>query len=202
MTLCTDFYVLDPIDISELWAEVTRLLMNDMRLVQPEHVLRTHEGESSEYGSKGELKHSTSCGQGLPAWTFLHYREDGKALVTAEQAAAHNEDCDDARAYSENQSCASAHKLAHWVSVDWDTVYGYSDDLGRNCGVLHAGYIVALATWCRARGVRTAWKNEYTGEIYPGTEAISTLIGESDAATKWFAEIVLPRVNSEIGKTI
>jgi hypothetical protein len=81
------------------------------------------------------------------------YRPDGPLRA---EAAGHDEDCGD-------DCTGDYHARACWMSVDFDTAYGYRDARGWGCGDLHAAMVSQLGAWLTSKGVRWEWRNEFTG---------------------------------------
>jgi hypothetical protein len=143
---------------------------------------------------------SNDPGQGLPAWLMLYYRPDAP-LRTAEQAAEHDEDCNlpENSIYVEEWGPCDGehHRRACWLTVSFDTAYGYRDERGYGCGDLHAEYVAKLGQWLDAKGVRWEWENEFTGEIHTGYSRLIDLASGGFEASAWFRTSVLPVIETE-----
>lgn len=90
----------------------------------------------------------------------------------------------------------SDHAPACWLTVSFDTSYGYSDERGYGCGDLHAEYIARLGQWLDAMGIRWCWENEFTGEIHTGYEQLTGLASGAFEASAWFRTTVLPAIET------
>ena len=101
----------------------------------------------------------------------------------------HDEDCED-------DCTGNWHHPPHWFKVTFDTAYGYHDEQGRTCGVLHASLVAQLGQWLDDRGLRWAWRNEFTGEVHMGDryERLYDLFKGGDDANRWFETIVKPAI--------
>ena len=186
MTLSTEIYVLEPVDVRELFAECQRLLAAADEI--PDRPQKSKEGGSWRGDGSARLLENL-VGQGLPAWLMVHYREDGP-LVTAEQAAEHDEDC--------SEECTGKyHDQPCHLLIDIDTAYSYRSARG-GCGDLHAWYIAELSKWLAARNVPFRWQNEFTGDVYDGLAGLDTLASGGRAAGNWFANEVLPMIAAQV----
>lgn len=107
-------------------------------------------------GGKGfsNAHYSSECGQGLPAWLWVHYADD--APLTYWDASDLEEDGREAPWWNE-----------HCVSIDFDTAYGYRGPNGQGCSDLHAWLVQEVGRWLLDRGVeKWVWEQEFTGEWY------------------------------------
>lgn len=195
MTLNTDVYVLDEVDPMEVFRFCQGLLakFDDQHRPTSEQRFRQNANSINNEGM-----------QGLPAWLCLDHGA-GKPLRTAEEAAAHAEDCNlPGNPYYEadSEDCDGAgysHRPACWLELDFDTAYGYSVN-GMGCGDLHAVLVGELGEWLTGRGVRWLWQNEFTGEIHDDPKKLVELVSGGFEATAWFTTSVLPAILSgEIG---
>jgi hypothetical protein len=203
MTLDTRIFVLDQIDPREVFA-----FCRDLLGASDRHAY-TDEQDSSYADGEWAVRPdnawtiSNNPGQGLPAWLMIHYRPDA-ALRTAEQAAEHDEDCnlpENVGYVAEWGPCdGKYHCRASWLTVSFDTAYGYRDDRGYGCGDLHAEYIAKLGQWLDERGVRWEWENEFTGEIHTGYGQLVELASGGFEASAWFRTSVLPAIEAEAQK--
>jgi hypothetical protein len=136
-------------------------------------------------------------GQDLPAWLMLAYRP-GRALRTAEDVAPHDEYCNIVgnKYYDPDEELcdSTCHPRACWLSIDFDTTYGYRDKRGWGCGDLHSALIAELGFWLDARGIRWEWKNEFTGDVYQGANGLETLGHGGAEASQWFTNMVVPAI--------
>lgn len=151
MTLSTYVYLQDPVPVDEVF-EFCLELLGRPPLSPP---VRTKDEVWYPKDDPDVRCRMTEPGQGLPAWLMVKYREDGP--LRAEPEPSPNE-------YGEEVDYPEP---AHWVEVNFDTSYSYSDEYG-GCSTLHARLIVKLGQWLKDRGVKWSWSNEYTGEIFPG----------------------------------
>jgi len=208
VTLSTDVYVLDEIDPLGVFRFCQGLLAKyDGRSGGPHPQSHNDTQDKSWDGEPGEFSAkptdpwtiANKVGQGLPAWLMLHYRP-AASLRTAEEAAEHDEDCnipgnDD---YDPDRSDCDgsgyAHRTACWLSVDFDTAYGYKDKRGMGCGDLHAALVAEFGEWLTARRVRWLWRNEFTGEVHEGPERLVELCSGGFEAQSWFTQTVLPAI--------
>jgi hypothetical protein len=193
MTLDTRIYVLEQVDVPALFRHCQLVLTpydEDKR--GPDRQLSTDgQDETWEAGEHQVRGHEpwtieNKVGQGLPAWLMLHYRPDGP-LRSAEDAAAHNEDCD--------EDCTGAwHRTACWAEISYDTAYGYRGTGGMGCGDLHAVLVGEVGRWLDERGIGWSWRNEFTGEVHTGYESLTELMTGGFEASAWFGSTVLPAI--------
>ena len=186
MTLTTEMYVLDEINPQEVFGEVRRLL----GATYPAH---PYTDSADEDGYDGwTIEHPP--GIGLEAWAMLRYKP-GKPLRTAEEIAAHDcpePDMGDCEEYH-------LHYPACWLSIWLDTAYG------GNPTRVHARLVAELGRWLDDRGIRWSWKNEYDGAIFGGEDrytSLTRLLDDGEAGEKWFADVVKPLIEREIGGEI
>ena len=201
MTLDTRIFILDQVDPHETFS-----FCRDLLGAEPHH---TFENKQESTYSAGEWTVrpdnawivSNAPGQGLPAWLMLHYRP-GASLLTAEEAAEHDEDCNlpHYSGYVEEWGPCDGtyHPRACWLKVSFDTSYGYRDKQGYGCGDLHAEYVAKLGQWLDAKGVRWEWENEFTGEVHSGYSRLVDLASGGFEASAWFRTSVLPVIEAEI----
>ncbi|WP_328920683.1 hypothetical protein OG911_28180 [Streptomyces sp. NBC_00208] len=204
MTLDTRIYVLDKVNPQEVFHFCRDLLgATDRHTFTDEQDKTYRKGESFvEPGNPWTI--GNNLGQGLPAWLMLCYRPD-VALRTPEQAAEHDEDCHlpGVSWYNpEDGPCDGTHawRRANWLTVSFDTAYGYSDERGYGCGDLHAEYVAKLGQWLDERGVRWEWMNEFTGEVHTGYSKLVELASGAFEASAWFWTSVLPAIEAEAQK--
>lgn len=203
MTLDTRIYVLDRVNPQDVFRFCRELLGATEKYTFTDEQDKTYrKGESFiEPGNPWTI--GNDLGQGLPAWLLLNYRQDAP-LRTAEQAAKHDEDCNlpENSIYVEEWGpCDGDHgyRRACWVTVSFDTAYGYSDERGYGCGDLHAEYVAKLGQWLDAKGARWEWQNEFTGEIHTGYSRLIDLASGGFEASAWFRTTVLPAIKAEGG---
>lgn len=191
MTLSTDVYVLDEVDRAEVFEFCQALLAK----YDDRYGVHLQVSEDRDSWRGGDIRCLNNVvDQGLPAWLMLHYRVEGP-LTTAEAAATHNEDCPEAEG-----DCVIFHETECWLSVDFDTAYGYRDKAGRGCGDLHALLVAELGQFLDGRGVRWRWRNEFTGEIHDGPERLVELVSGGFEASAWFRTSVLPAILASGGR--
>lgn len=195
MTLDTRIYILDQADPDEVFH-----FCRDLIGATDRHTFTDDESIWSD----GELLLSNDPGQGLPAWLMLHYRKDAP-LRTPEQAAEHDEDCNlPGRDWYDpiDGPCDGTHawRQAAWLTVSFDTAYGYQDERGYGCGDLHAELVAKLGQWLDAKGVRWEWMNEFTGEIHQGYTRLVELASGGFEASAWFRTTILPAIEAEAAK--
>lgn len=181
MTLNTSVYVLDEADPREVFFACRELLGADDR--HPWFDDPRDDG----FWSDGRHTLRNKAGVGLDALLWLYYKP-GKPMV-ADSSVCDPEICD--------ENCdGHGHKPPHWIDLSFDTAYGYRDEQGRTCGVLHASLVAKLGAWLDERGLRWAWQNEFTGEIHIGDryEHLYDLFEGGDEAARWFEEIVKPAI--------
>lgn len=195
MTLSTNLYVLDEVDVPALFRFGQSLLAkyDDRPEPQRQQPDQQRSEDRESYRGEGARMLSNHIGQGLPAILDIHYRRDAP-LASAEQAATCTSYCDPAEDEHD-------HPRACWADVDFDTAYSYKDSAGRRCGDLHALLVSEMGQWLDARGVRWEWRNEYTGEVHGGDDRyvrLVDLVAGSDEAVAWFQASVLPAIAAHI----
>lgn len=193
VTLSTNVYALDAVDAHEVFRFCqTMLAKYDEAGRSPDQ--QRWSDEARTYGEPGAWSIHNHIGQDLPGILDVTYRPNGP-LRTAEQAAAHDEDCDD--------DCSGIyHDVACWLDVDFDTAYGYRDAEGRGCGDLHALLVAELGQWFVERGVRWSWRNEYTSEVHGGPdryERLIDLVSGGFESAAWFRTSVMPAILNQFG---
>lgn len=205
MTLDTRIYVLDKVDPTKTFVFCRSLIGATDRHTWEARQDKTYRNGKSFVEPGNAWTMANDPGQGLPARLMIYYRPDAP-LRTPEQAAEHDEDiCNlPEREWYDPESgpCDGTHawSRACWLTVSFDTAYGYSDDRGYGCGDLHAEYVAHLGQWLDAQGVRWEWMNEFTGEIHTGYERLTDLgRGGADAAS-WFRSTALPAIAADIAK--
>jgi hypothetical protein len=168
MTLDTAVYVQSPCDKEELWSEIIRIITRGTMeaLVDPDK----------------DNTRTTTCGQGLDAWTFMHWGDDDAARMPEPETC--DEWC--------KSDCDRQHEPAHFIKLSFDTGYSFSRPYAGDCSTLHAGYLVQLATFFAPRSISWSWKNEYNGDIHEGLTGIAEFLGNGEHAKEWFQTQVLP----------
>ena len=174
MTLDTRIYVHGPVDRRELFVKCNQ-------------IIGAHEGVRFREDDDS-IRNEPS--QGLDAWLWIYARPEGP-LVTPEQAAAHNEDCEG------EDNCSWAHDRACWAKVSFDTAYSYQGPEG-GCGDLHTRYVADLGQWLDGKGIRWQWQNEFTGELHWGFEGLEQLGSGGVQAEDWFRNIAAPAIAAHI----
>lgn len=194
MTLSTNVYVLDPVDVRELFHFAQGLLTRyDEGKRTPEQQRWSDEERHAVWGEPGTRSIANKIGQNLPGILDISYRPDGP-LRTPEQAAAHDDDCD--------EDCSGNHyRRACFADLDLDTAYSARFEGGMGCGDLHATLVAAIGKWLDERGIRWEWRNEFTGEVHGGDDRYERLIDLCSGgfeATAWFRTTALPAVLAHI----
>lgn len=190
MTLDTRVYVTDHTDLQEMFTKCQSLL------TQYDEDRRGPDRQRSRLTPDHVMNEAM---QGLPAWLMIDTAGE-RPYRTAEQAARH-EDCNhpdspDAQYYSAGDAVCTEteHRPPCWYEVSFDTAYSYTGPDGMGCGDLHARLVAELGVWLDAKGVRWKWKNEFTGEVYEGYDALIGLASGGFEATAWFRTVVAPAI--------
>lgn len=192
MTLDTRVYVIDEIDLQELFTKCQSLL------TQYDEQGRTPEQQTTKMYPDSL---DNTPGQNLPAWLIVYHGGE-RPRRTQEQVDAHDEDCnlptseyyDDEEPDCDGVTGWSHRAPACWYEVSFDTAYGYRDSEGRGCGDLHALLVAELGVWLDERGKRWKWKLESTGEIFSGYEQLVRLASHGFEASAWFRTTVAPAI--------
>ncbi len=193
MTLSTNLYVLDPVDVPELFRFGQQQLTSYDDRKPPMQASEQQSSDRESWQGDGARLLGNQLGQGLPAILEIAYRPDAP-LWTPEQAAAHDEDC-------EPECDGNHYRRACWADVDFDTAYGYRDAEGRGCGDLHALLVAAIGQYLDMRDIRWEWRNEYTSEVHGGEDRYARLIdlvSSGFEAAAWFRTSVLPAIAAHI----
>jgi hypothetical protein len=190
MTLSTNVYVLDPVSPHELFRFCQTLLTRFDEAHRPWSRQECSDKPAGAWSAPGAWRIANRIGQDLPAILDITYRPDGP-LRTPEQAAEHDEDCD--------EDCSGEHyRRACWLDLDFDTAYSYQVD-GMGCGDLHAALVAEVGKFLDQRAVRWEWRNEFTGEVHGGDDRYAQLValcsGGFEAAA-WYTHTVLPAIMS------
>lgn len=204
MTLSTNLYVLDKVDVSELFRFCQTLLTkyDDRPEPQtPEQQIWIDEERSSIWGDPGSRYIRNEIMQGLPAILDITYRAD-VPLTTPEQAQQCTSDCDPPdKVLDDDEERYHYHPRACFADIDFDTAYGYRDRAGRGCGDLHALLVAEVGNWLDQRGVRWEWRNEFSGEVHGGDERYARLVDIARGgfeASAWMRTTVLPAIAAGI----
>jgi hypothetical protein len=195
VTLSTNIYVLDEVDVADLFRFGQELLAKYDDRTPPMSADDQKWRERDSWRGDGSLGISNEIGQGLPAILDVGFRR-GAPLTTAQQAATCTDDCD-----PDSKECGPDgyhyHPHACWADIDFDTAYGYRDSRGWGCGDLHAVLVAEVGKWLDERGVRWEWRNEFNGDVHGGDDRYARLIdlvsGGADASA-WFRTSVLPAI--------
>lgn len=193
MTLSTDLYILDPVNPQEVFNFAAGLL-GERPDGQP---YEWDDGVDEWWGDSPDGRRiAGKPDQGMPAWLMVHYRTGGPIATAADEVVC-TDDCDAADGHC-------GHARESWVTVNWDTAYGYSDDQGHNCTTLHAEYIVKVGQWLAESGLRFRWENEYTGEVHDGADwkALAAFVGDGDQAQGWFQNVAVKVIASMGGAVL
>jgi len=141
MTLSTRILIAEPTNPKDLFLFCLDLLKRDFNgEPQWEHKAGTY---------------NSSCGQGLAAWVFVHYAQDGPLQWG------------DPKEYAE-YGWPLPEFNEHLLNVDFDTAYGYrSGPNEAGCSDLHAWLVQEVGRWLAAKNItRWGWRNEFTGEWF------------------------------------
>lgn len=126
---------------------------------------------------------STTPGQGLPAWTFIHHGADGAWRAPE---AKHEDDVPQPR---------------HFAAIKFNTVYSYTGPNDIDCTQLHALLMHDVADWLEPQGIPWQWRNEYTDEIHDQYEGFEAFIGHGIDAMQWLNTVVIPAIQANTGET-
>lgn len=187
MTLNTSVYILDPIDVEELFA------WGNDNLIKPSstpRVTRYSIGDLPYSFDSTPITHAhvgNDLGQGFDAIFDIDHWEG------ALHDAAEEEEDEDMKKYFSNRP-------KHYAEVSFDTSYGFKESSAHpgisGCDNLHALYVGLLHQHLSEKGVRMAWKNEYSGEIFEGINGIDTLLKDGDDTQEWFHNIAKPTIEA------
>lgn len=126
-------------------------------------------------------------GQGLPAWFGTdHNGGDPEEFVSSTMDAA---DLAMEREWFGPTG---------YLTLSFDTSYGYRDERGRGCSELHADYVVRLAAHLAERGIGIWWRNEFTGEWHDGIEGLDQFADNGTDAQDWFRNVAAPAIAAHI----
>jgi len=172
MTLSTDLVIIEPVNPRKVFDFALSLLSEG------------YPGEPTwEHVRKGEGKYpastshySTTCGQGLAAWLFVHYADDGPLSLDDEVVPP------------------------HCVRIDWDTAYGFRGQNGEGCGDLHARMVATVGHWLDEQGLTWWWHDECEDGWHRGYEGLERLASSGAQAQAWFTSIVAPAIDLLAGK--
>jgi hypothetical protein len=169
VTLNTTVYVIDDVDLRELFHTCQQLLT-------PYDAEHREPDQQISYVKPKRI--GNRLGQGLPA--ILEIETGGeRPCWTEQQAVEHNEYCNlPGLPYydsTEPPCTKSTHGVPCWYEVSFDTAYSWSGAGGAGCGDLHASLVTRLGRWLDDRGVRWKWRDEQTGKVHEGYEALDAL---------------------------
>lgn len=218
MTLDTRILIEDPIDPEEVF-NFCRGLLTLKRTVEeislrPEMTF-THDSEyvwdsegqtyAKDPNSLGKWSYSNDPGQGLCAWLIVYYDKSGPQ-ISSEAYAECDEDCNlpENKYYDEDSDlCDKTHnyRRPRWVTVSFDTSYGYSGPNNEGCGDLHAELVAKLGQFLDYKGVNWIWENEFTGEFHRGYDRLTDLGRGGSDANSWFRTTVLPTILANVTST-
>lgn len=178
MTLSTKIYVQGRLDPKVLFQVCNRLIgaPTGFRFTDKESVGR----------KDGRWIIGNEPGQGLPAWLMVHYRPDGPLWPEGEP---HDKE------WCEPECDGAYHDPPCYALVDFDTAYGYRDELG-GCGDLHARLVESLGRLLDEGSVPWSWRNEFTGEVHRGYDGLDELGTGGREAADWFENVVRPAIES------
>jgi hypothetical protein len=154
MTLSTDVYIQGPVDLNAL-----------------KYVVQAALAEFDEYGRTPDQQAwnddstelspswSTKVGQGLPAWTYIHF-----AHLAAEGAWVQPDDETDDGYFTPK----------HFARIDFDTAYGYRGENGETCSTLHVQLMTRVGKWLDEQSVPWKWRDEFTGKIHAAYDSFDT----------------------------
>jgi hypothetical protein len=193
MTLSTNIYVLDQVDVTELFRFCQGLLAKYDDRHPPQQPDRQAWRDRESWRGEGLRSLSNNIGQGLPAILDIAYRPDAP-LATPEQAATCTDECEPDDDYH-------YHPHACWADIDFDTAYGYKDSAGRGCGDLHALLVAEVGQWLDQRGIRWEWRNEFTSAVHGGPDRyqrLADLTSAGSEAANWFRNTALPAIATHV----
>lgn len=151
MTLSTDVYIQGPVDLAQLKQIVQQTLA-----AFDEHDRTPEEQAWNEESETFPHSWSTVVGQGLPAWTYIHFGADGQ------WRQADDEEDD------------GYFTPKHFAVVDFDTAYSYRGPDGQTCSGLHVALMTQLGVWLDGLGVKWQWRDEYTGKVHDAYDGFET----------------------------
>lgn len=177
MTLSTDMYIQGEVDLAQLRWIVQEALAKFDDQQRPVDAQLWEEDSRPEHRS-----YSTVVGQGLPAWTFIHFGENG-VWRSPEDEYAHPDDVEEGE---EPWFVAPR----HFAAIDFDTTYFYSGPNGETCAQLHAALMLQVGAWLEAQGVPWQWRNEYSDEIHDAYEGFEEFAGHGAESKVWAKSVM------------
>jgi len=163
MTLSTDLVIADPIEPRKVFDYALSLLKRGVTFEPTWH----YDEPGKWHADEGSFV--TTCGQGLPAWLFVHHAVDGPMRrYSDEEIVEWQEDDPTWQPPDLNEHC---------VRVNVDTAYSWHGPGGRGgCSDLHAWFVSEMWAWLTDHGIsRMMWSNEYTGEWFTDIASILEL---------------------------
>lgn len=161
MTLSTDMYVQAPVDVVALQYVVK------CALAEFDEVGRTPDQQTwNDDSAELSPSFSTLVGQGLPAWTYIHF---GAAGTWAQPHDEYAEDSD----YDEDGEPA-IQSPKHFARIDFDTAYGYRGENGESCSALHVELMKRVGAWLDEQSVPWKWRDEFTGIVHDAYDGFDT----------------------------
>lgn len=194
MTLATNMYVHDEVDVHALFHELRRLLG-----ATDEHPFTDEPSKLGPDRDGGGWTIGNRCGIGLPAWSMIHYRPGEPLRKTADE-------CTDYCWTDPDGEDEHHHPPAMWCQVWMDTAYSYNGPEG-GCGALHARLVFELGQWLDERGVTWSWVHEYDGSVHGGDDRyadLRLLVEGGQRAMRWFKGVVepaIPAIAAEVAAT-
>lgn len=150
--------------------------------------------------------------QGLPAWLWIYYGQDGPMRHTCDKWCATEvgpakwdetgERFHDAEEVAEHAKWIASNPTENgWAAIEvtFDTAYGYHGANGETCSQLHARLIAQLGAWLDKRDAPWKWQNEYTGEWFDGYDGLAEFASDR-GATDWFHNEVAPLILAAGGR--
>lgn len=143
--------------------------------------------EPSPYGDAMHV--GTVLGQGLPGIVDCDYRIGGP--LHAEDYYGDDDDYEPGeKRWLDTPAC--------WLSIGWDTAYGYTGPNGMGCSDLHSVAITLVHKALAERGIQMHWYNEYDGAWHPGIENLGTLSAAGLEADLWFRNTAMPAITAHL----
>lgn len=187
MTLSTDICIIGDVDPEFLFS--TALVAVCLAAHEPERIAtaKVDRDGPSKWSDYDTI--STTCGQGLAAWTWVKYRADGAPLRAMDEYDTEELGADEdgvADTWFIGPACQAL--------INIDTAYSYKGRDNAGCGTLHARVITMVHDEVAKLGCTIKWKNEFTGEWFDGLDGLDSLEDGGVAATNWFKSDVMPAI--------
>lgn len=174
MTLSTDMYIQGEVDLAQLrWIVQEALAKHDDQ----------HRPVDAQIWEEAKYSQNAVCtvpGQGLPAWTFIYFGEDGAWRAPEDEYDNDVEEGEEPRFVAPK----------HFARIDFDTAYGYTGPDGEGCAELHTALMLQVGAWLEVQGVPWQWQNEYSGEIHNAFEGFEEFAGHGYEAAAWFKSVM------------